>query len=68
MTLVPHIDELACAAHGDCAVVAPEVFAIDDIAVVIGTGPGDLIVEAAKACPSVAITVVDSDTGAQVYP
>ncbi len=68
MTLIPHIDESACAAHGDCVDVAPQVFRLDDIAEVIGTGPDDLLMEAAKACPSVAIILVDQDSGAQVYP
>jgi NADPH-dependent 2,4-dienoyl-CoA reductase/sulfur reductase-like enzyme/ferredoxin len=68
MTYVPHIDEGACAAHGDCEAVAPDVFRIDDIATVIGTGPDDLIVRAAESCPSVAITVVDDETGETVYP
>jgi ferredoxin len=68
MSYVPRIDDLACLAHGDCAVVAPDVFRIDDVAVVAGTGPDDLILEAAKACPSVAIAVVDDQTGDQVYP
>ena len=67
MTLVPKVDELACAGHGDCAVVAPDVFDIEDIAVVIGTGPDDLILEAARACPSTAIAVYD-ESGTQVYP
>ena len=67
MTLVPKIDELACAGHGDCAVIAPDVFDIEDIAIVVGPGPDDLILEAARACPSTAIAVFD-DTGAQVYP
>lgn len=67
MTLIPKIDELACAGHGDCAVVAPDVFEIADIAVVIGSGPDDLILEAARACPSTAIAVYD-DSGAQLYP
>ena len=67
MTLTPRIDELACAGHGDCAVVAPDVFDIEDIAIVIGTGPDDLIMEAARACPSTAIAVFD-ERGAQVYP
>ena len=66
MTLIPSIDESACAAHGDCAIVAPDVFRIDDVAVVTGTGPDDLILEAAQACPSVAIIVTDSTTGAQL--
>ncbi len=68
MTLVPHIDESACAAHGDCVDVAPQVFRLDDIAEVIGTGPDDLLMEAAKACPSVAIILTDAATGEQVYP
>ena len=67
MPLTPRIDELACAGHGDCAVVAPDVFEIEDIAVVIGTGPDDLIMEAARAGPSTAIAVFD-ESGAQVYP
>ncbi len=68
MTYVPHIDEAACAAHGDCVDIAPQVFRLDDVAVVIGTGPDDLILEAAQACPSAAISIVDSDTGEAVYP
>jgi ferredoxin len=67
MTLTASIDEAACAAHGDCAIVAPEVFRIDDVAVVAGCGPDELILEAAQACPSVAIVVTD-ESGAQVYP
>jgi len=68
MTYIPQIEEDACAAHGDCAHVAPDVFLIEDIAVVIGTGPDALIIEAAESCPSAAIIVVDSETGETVYP
>ena len=59
MTYVPHIDESACAAHGDCEALAPEIFRIDDVAVVAGTGPDELMLAAARACPSVAIRIVD---------
>lgn len=55
MTLIPVIDEFACAAHGDCAEVAPDVFRIGEIAEIVGTGPDDLLREAAAACPSAAI-------------
>ena len=58
MTLIPHVDEFACAAHGDCALAAPGVFTVEDIA----------IVTAARACPAGAITVTDKDTGEQIYP
>jgi len=68
MTYVPHIDAGACAAHGDCEDVAPDVFRLDDVATVIGTGPDELILRAAESCPSVAITVVDDRTGETVYP
>lgn len=68
MSYIPTIDTNACASHGDCVDVAPEVFALEETAVVIGDGPDDLIMEAAEMCPSIAITVVDSETGSQVYP
>lgn len=68
MTLVPTIDAGACAAHGDCVEVAPTVFALTgDVADVIGTGPDDLLMAAAEACPSVAIILTD-ESGTQVYP
>jgi ferredoxin len=67
MTLIATIDAGACAAHGDCAAIAPEIFSIDDVAVVVGTGPDDLVLAAAQACPSVAIVVSDAD-GRRIYP
>ena len=68
MTLVPVIDANACSAHGDCEDIAPEIFHLDDIAEVIGTGPDELMRAAAEACPSGAITLLDVDTREQVYP
>lgn len=68
MPYVPRIDEAACAGHGDCVEIAPQVFELDDIARVIGTGPPQLILEAAESCPSAAISVFDEETGEQVYP
>lgn len=68
MTLIPMIDDLACSAHGDCAVIAPDVFRVDDTAVVVGQGPAHLVLSAAEACPAVAISVVDDATGELVYP
>jgi ferredoxin len=65
---LPRIDEGACAGHGDCVAIAPDVFELDEIARVIGTGTPELILEAAEACPSVAISVFDQDSGEQVYP
>jgi ferredoxin len=68
MTLTAHVDELACAAHGDCALVAPGVFTIEDIAVVTGEGSDETILAAACACPAGAITVTDASTGEPVHP
>jgi len=68
MTYVPVVDPNECSAHGDCIEVAPDVFRLDDVAVVIGTGPDDLVLEAAEACPAVAISVIDQETGATVFP
>jgi ferredoxin len=68
MGYIPRVDENACAGHGDCVDLAPTVFELDEIARVVGTGPPDLILQAAEACPSVAISVIDEDSGEQVYP
>jgi ferredoxin len=68
MSYVAEIDEQACAAHGDCEAIAPEIFRLDDVAVVVGDGPDELMLEAARACPSVAIRITDRETGAQIYP
>jgi ferredoxin len=68
MTLIPVVDANECSAHGDCVEIAPEVFRLDDVAVVIGTGPAEKILEAAESCPAVAISVVDEETGETVFP
>lgn len=68
MTYLPVVDPNSCAGHGDCVDLAPDVFALDDVAVVIGTGPPDLILKAAEACPAVAIAVVDEESGETIYP
>ena len=68
MTLQPVIDPYACAAHGDCVDELPEAFELSgDVATVIGTGPDDRLLRAAKNCPASAIALFDSG-GAQVYP
>ena len=68
MTLVPMVDAGACSAHGDCEDIAPEVFRLDDVAVVLGSGPDELMLAAAQGCPSTAIRLLDADTDEQVYP
>lgn len=68
MTYVPVIDTNACSAHGDCEDIAPEIFRLEDVAVVVADGPYELMMAAAQACPSAAIRIVDRDTGEQHYP
>ena len=48
MSISIQIDGDACLAHGDCAVVAPDVFAVDDVARVVGTAPDDVLIAAAR--------------------
>ena len=61
------IDRPACAAHGDCEAIAPELFRVDEVAVVTGSGHDELAVAAARVCPSAAIVITD-ETGARVFP
>ncbi len=68
MTYLPIVDPSSCAGHGDCVEIAPDVFVLDDVATVIGTGPPDLILKAAEACPAAAITLIDEESGVPEYP
>jgi ferredoxin len=68
MTYLAEVDTGACAAHGDCVDLAPEVFELDDVAHVVGAGSDELLLAAAEACPSTAILIIDPDTNQQVYP
>jgi ferredoxin len=68
MSYLPRIDRSACSAHGDCVDIAPQVFRLEETAEVIGSGTDELILEAAEACPALAISVIDSETGETVFP
>lgn len=69
MPYLPVIDASACVAQGDCAELLPEVFELtDDLSVVIGSAPLQALHEAADACPTGAIAVIDAETGEQVAP
>jgi ferredoxin len=62
------IDKEACLAYGDCAELAPEAFQVEDTARLVGSAPLEKLVDAARACPSEAITLIDADTGEQIAP
>jgi ferredoxin len=63
-----HIDKGACLAYGDCAEVAPEAFEVGDVAQLVGSAPLRKLVDAARACPTDAITLIDAETGEQLAP
>jgi len=68
MKLRVHIDREACLAYGDCAELAPEAFEVDDTAHLVGSAPLQKMVDAARACPSGAIVLIDAQTGKQIAP
>ena len=68
MNLQVHIDKGACLAYGDCAELAPDAFQVKKVAKVVGRAPSQELIDAARACPSEAITLIDADTGEPVYP
>lgn len=70
MTCKALVDVNSCSGHGDCVDIAPSVFRLndDDLAEVIGEGSVELMIEAAEACPAAAISIVDNESGEQVYP
>jgi ferredoxin len=61
------IDRSRCARHGQCEITAPQIFHVDDETdslVVLVPEPDEsvreLVEDAASACPTQAITVVES--------
>ena len=65
------VDRERCRGLGNCVVLAPTVFRLDETnkAVVAGTASVDdeRLFEAAESCPENAI-VLEDDDGRQVYP
>ncbi len=65
------IDRSMCRGYGDCVSLAPEVFAHDaeDISYVLDPegAEDETILDAARACPQDAITIIDEE-GDQVWP
>ena len=68
MKLTVHIDKDECLAYGDCAELAPDAFEVKDVARLVGRASPQQLIDAARACPSEAITLIDADTGERVYP
>ncbi len=66
------IDKDKCKGHNNCISIAPNVFEVDDKFKAFVLDPrGDSdedILKAAKACPELAIVLVDETSGKQIFP
>ena len=66
------VDKAKCISSGDCVETAPKVFAFDadgKSEVIDPAGAADrVIISAARSCPVKAITVVDEESGEQLFP
>jgi ferredoxin len=71
MAYTIQIDRTLCCGYADCVSLAPEVFAQDgeNISVVLDPegAEDELILDAARACPVDAITLID-EHGDQAWP
>jgi len=66
------VDMQRCVGFGTCVDVAPKIFSFNDegkaVAPQEGEFPPQRLFDAAKACPALAIMVLDADNGAAVFP
>ncbi len=66
------VNKARCISSGDCVETAPAVFQLDrdgKSEVINPAGaPDGTIVAAARGCPVKAITIVNEDSGEQVFP
>ncbi|MGH7815052.1 MAG: ferredoxin [Candidatus Binataceae bacterium] len=66
------VNKARCVGSGDCVETAPAVFQIgsDGKSEVIDQAgaPDATILAAARSCPTKAITVIDEETGTQLFP
>jgi ferredoxin len=70
--LVIRIDRSLCVGFGDCVTVAPDFFILDDEGIAVFRASDapvdrDVLIEACRACPVDALTVIDAD-GRQIAP
>ena len=65
------VDRELCIGVGNCVVIAPTVFELDDENKVVVLDPASvderIILEAAESCPQSAI-IIEDDDGHQLYP
>jgi ferredoxin len=72
MALKITVNKPKCIGSGDCVETTPAVFQLDDAGkseVVNEKGaPDGAIISAARSCPVKAITIVNEETGEQLFP
>jgi len=72
MALKITVNQAKCIGSGDCVETTPAVFQLDDQGkshVLDEKGaPDGAIISAARSCPVKAITVVNQETGEQIFP
>jgi ferredoxin len=70
--MVITVNKARCISSGDCVEAAPGVFELDEEGksqVYNPTGGSDeAILAAARSCPVKAITIVDAESGVQIFP
>jgi ferredoxin len=66
------VNKVRCVGSGDCIETAPGVFQMDGDEKSEAYNPAgaadNVILAAARACPVKAITVIDTDSGVQLFP
>ena len=66
------VDHDICVGNAMCITIATKAFKLNDERQAVSADPDsdteELILEAAENCPVAAITVVDADTGEQLFP
>lgn len=66
------IDRILCIGAASCVAVAPKTFRLDNeakaILLDVTRDEDNIILDAAKACPTNAITIIKEETGEQLWP
>jgi ferredoxin len=70
--LTMHIDQNLCIGAATCIAIAPKAWSLDDEAKAIildtaDTETDEILIEAAKSCPVMAIIITEED-GTQIFP
>ncbi len=69
------IDRNKCISVGNCVAITPDIFDLDEEQIAVMKDPktplisdDETILMSARSCPTQAIIIKDSETGAQIFP